>query len=203
MAEPITTLSSEERAYLHRLFSAAAAQDDGQQDYIELSAPEFGRELLLRALVQMRSELVATDGRYVLRFQLEVVDDGPGSVQRLRLSVPVVTDSQGVERSARVCPPEGEVVLLDETGRLQAPRIDNLSRSGVALSQTAGAALEPGSRVRGLYLALPDTGGFHASARVVRVEQGGQRVALAFEDVPDSARLALQRYVFDRYACAG
>lgn len=206
MADLITYLSDEERDYLRGLFveSAAREQPLAAEHTLQLESQSVERDLLLRMLAKMRSELVATDGHYCLRFRLEVVPSPYGGPAVLRLLPPTVSDRQGVERPARVRPAHGEIGLADPAGRLGNPQVQDISNSGVALQAQPAVAAEPGARLADLQLKLPGLQPFTVTGRIVRVDPAreGQTVALAFEEIDQRAQAALRYYVFDHYDLA-
>jgi hypothetical protein len=204
VADLVTYLTDEERDYLRRLFAESAARDHpaAGEHTLQLESPSVERSLLLRMLARLRSELVATDGHYCLRFRLEVVPSPYGGPAVLRLLPPTITDRQGVERPARVRPAPGEIGLIDGAGQLLNPRVVDISNSGVALVTEATEPAQPGTRLADLQLKLPGQQPFTVTGRIVRVQRNethAQKLALEFERIESDAQAALRYYVFDNY----
>ena len=203
VADLDTYLNDAERDYLRRLFAESAARDLPQavEHTLQLESPSVERDLLLSMLSRMRSELVATDGHYCLRFRLDVSSSPYGGPAVLRLLPPTVTDRQGVERPARVRPAQGEVGLSDPAGQLHGLQVLDISNSGAAIAVAGTGNAEPGRRLADLQLKLPGLQPFNVTGRVVRVDPGAEAetVALQFEDIAATAQDALRYYVFDNY----
>lgn len=204
VAEMVTYLTDEEREYLRQLFAESAARDPSMasEHTLQLQSPSVERDLLLRMLGRLRSELVATDGHYCLRFKLEVVPSPYGGPAVLRLLPPTITDRQGVERPARVRPAPGDIRLIDGAGRLVDPQVIDISNSGIALRVNAEEPAQPGMRLADLQLKLPGQQPFTVTGRIVRTqreEPGVQKFGLQFEQIESEAQAALRYYVFDHY----
>ena len=107
---------------------------------------------LLRLFAGQPLELTASAGRYRLRFGVEWADPLHGE-PTLRLVPPTVTDRLGVERRARVRPAPDEVSVLDLSDEAAAPKVLNISDTGMALSEPLERACA--QQVRELELRLP------------------------------------------------
>lgn len=204
VADLVTYLSDDERDYLRRLFAETAARDKplAGEYTLQLESPSVERDLLLRMLARLHSELVATDGRYCLRFRIDVVPSPYGGPAVLRLLPPTVTDSHGIERPARVRPALGAVALSDPAGQLRDLQVLDISNSGMAVALPAAQQAAPGSRLADLQLKLPGQQPFTVSGRVVRVANESAKartLALSFDEIDPDAQAALRYYVFDNY----
>lgn len=197
VAELIKYLSDEERDYLRQVFARSAARDRGAgaEHMLQLESSSIEREMLLRLLGRMHSELVASDGHYCLRFRIEIAPNPYGGPAVLRLLAPTVTDRQGRERPARVRPARDEIGLTGPEGR--EARVLDISNSGVAVEATGLAGAAPGTRLADLQLRLPGSQPFTVTGRVVRLQPG--RAALEFEEIDPQAQSALRYYVLDHY----
>lgn len=152
----------------------------------------------LTALLRDRPlRLSAELGPYRLEFDLAASAD---LGLQLISGYPVIIESYGQHRSARVHPERDELSLRDGAGWLSGARIADLSTTGLALElPTAGRGRIP-DRFDTLTLRFPDGGELTLEARVAR--RDGVRAAgvgMEFVGVTRDQRQQLARYVFSRH----
>lgn len=113
---------------------------------------------------------------------------------------PVIVESYGVHRCARVRPGYGELALFDAQDRLVGMRILDLSVSGMSLQGSLRQRLRLGSWLRGLRLMTREGEVLALDAKVVRRQPVGRETRVALElALGAEAHAALVRYVFQHH----
>lgn len=150
-----------------------------------------------------RIELQAGWKGHRLRFPLKPRTRTDNGELTLEIGVPEILEGEERSRAWRAPPGEEEMQLQDKSGLLEEPRILNLSYTGMAIEQRAGAVLDLSQPLRDLRLVLPGQGEYlRLLGYVVRhahVDDERVQLGIRFEPLPEDAKDLLGRYILRRH----
>jgi len=202
-------LTQDEQDFLRDLFAESGIGGEliTESRALNIDASGADPDLLRQLLVADSLHLFARKGPFLLKFSLYIDESGSesGRPLALRFGYPTILESQGTERCVRVRPAGDEIVVIDPSGILRRPIVEDISSSGLALSdESSEIDLAGTARPIDLVLLLPDGNPVSVRGQVVRVKQespgqGRHLVAVQFEDTDEETLVALKRYVFRRH----
>nr|WP_207188737.1 PilZ domain-containing protein [Thiocystis minor] len=138
-----------------------------------------------------------------LRFPLKPRSRSDNGELTLEIGVPEVLEGGDRSRSWRVPPEADEMQLQDKSGRLEQPRVVNLSYSGMAIEQRADRLPDLNQPLRDLRLVLPGQDEYlRLLGYVVRHTQLDDRriqLGIRFEPLSEENRGRLGRYILRRH----
>jgi hypothetical protein len=169
---------------------------------LEVVAQTGASERLLRLAAGGPVELALAFPPYQLVYRL--VRRGDDRLEP-RFAFPAIVEGYAVHRRARVCPPPGQLGLIDAGGRLRRPEVANISSSGVGVRATCRRRLAVGERLGPLWLQLPCGRTLCLQARVARAakEESEWLLGLEYEPLADHQEAVLLRYIWEQHPCFG
>ncbi|NEV62571.1 PilZ domain-containing protein [Thiorhodococcus minor] len=196
-------LSSEELEYIQQLFAQPEQEsEDEVGGWLRVSEDAAG---LLEAFSESpRIELQAGWQGHRLRFPLKPRARMDTGEMTLEVGVPEILEGGERSRSWRVpLESEQEMRLVDQSGRLERPRVVNLSYTGMAIEQSAEHLPELDQPLTDLRLVLPGEAEFVRLlgyvVRHTRLDDKKVQLGIRFEPLEDETRDMLGRYILRRH----
>nr|WP_206171627.1 PilZ domain-containing protein [Thiorhodococcus mannitoliphagus] len=189
--------------YIQKLFTQPEhASEDEAGGWLRVSEDAAG---LLEAFSESpRIELQAGWQGHRLRFPLKPRARLDTGEMTLEVGVPEVLEGGERSRSWRVpLDSDQEMRLVDQSGRLERPRVINLSYTGMAVEQAADQAPELDQALMDLRLVLPGEAEYvRLLGHVVRhtpLDEKRVRLGIRFEPLEGEPRDMLGRYILRRH----
>lgn len=198
------TLTREELDYIRELFSASEGSASAPAG-LHLATSEESHRFLEHLRDAGKLRLEADWGNHRLLFPVDISLLTESGELNLELGIPEILESGAVSRNWRVTPDAQEIRIDDTSGLLHAPRIVNISASGLAIRDRLPPHAHPEQHpVTPLLVRLPGLRRpLRLKGRVVRSTRGrnGRETELGihFEHPSGRAREALDRYIFHRH----
>lgn len=194
-------LSSDEVDFIQQLF-AGSQQSIDEEVGGWLRVTEGAAGLLEEISGGQRIELEAGWKGHKLRFPLKSIQRPDTGEMTLELGVPEILEGGERSRSWRALP-DDRILVGDPDGRVDQPRVVNLSYTGMAIEQPADQAPHPDARLRELHLVLPgETEYVRLLGYVVRhtrLDDKRVQLGIRFDLLPEDARDQLGRYILRRH----
>jgi hypothetical protein len=196
-------LSSDELEFIRQLDAADPGQapEDEVGGWLRISEDAAG---LLGGLSESPLiELQAGWQGHRLRFPLKPKTRSDNGELTLEIGVPEVLEGGARSRSWRVPPETDEMQLQDQSGRLEQPRVINLSYTGMAIEQRADRLPDLDQPLRDLRLVLPGQGEYLRLlgyvVRQTRLDDRRIQLGIRFEPLSEENRDRLGRYILRRH----
>lgn len=195
-------MSHEELDYIRQLFAEPRSGSEGEAGgWLRVSEDAAG---LLKGIPgSPRIELQAGWKGHRLRFPLKPRADTEDGGLTLEIGIPEILEGEERSRSWRVPPGRDEMLLQDRSGRLEQPRVMNLSYTGMAVEQRADRIPDMTLPLRDLRLVLPGQRDYlKLLGYVVRqtpLDEARVQLGIRFEPLSDDARDLLGRYILRRH----
>lgn len=196
-------LSSEELDYIQKLFDQPEETQPEEEVGGWLRVSEDAAGLLAAFSDSPRIELQAGWQGHRLRFPLQPRTGSDTGEMTLEVGIPEIFEGGERSRSWRVPSATDEMQLVDQSGRLEQPRIVNLSYTGMAIEQRTDRVLEVNQPLKDLQLVLPGQAEFVRLlgyvVRHTRIDEERVQLGIRFEPLADDTKDLLGRYILSRH----
>lgn len=197
-----TILSSDELEYIRQLYADPGHEpEDDVGGWLRVSEDAAG--LLEGFSESPLIELQAGWQGHRLRFPLKPRTRSENGELMLEIGVPEILEGGARSRSWRMRLGGDEMQLQDKSGRLEQPRVVNLSYTGMAIEQRAERVPDMNQPLSDLRLVLPGQSEYLRLlgyvVRHIHLDDERTQLGIRFEPLSEENRELLGRYILRRH----